>query len=329
MRSLRIAALLVLVVAVLAAVAVKVAVERYEGPGPLDEETVVEIPRGADLEEIARRLAEAGVIDRPLLFRLAVRLDGQARSLKAGEYRFTPAMSMKQAADLLVSGRTVLHALTVPEGLTSTAVVELINGTKGLVGEIEQVPPEGSLLPETYHYARGDSRRELLDRMSAALERTLQELWTARVEGLPLDNPEEALILASIVEKETALAEERPVVASVFINRLRRGMPLQSDPTVIFSLTEGKDELGRRLTRADLKVESPFNTYRIGGLPPAPIANPGRDSIAAVLNPAETDYLYFVADGSGGHAFAETLAGHNRNVARWRKLRRSGTSAGD
>ena len=183
------------------------------------------------------------------------------------------------------------------------------------------MPPEGSLLPETYHFERNEDRNALIARMTAAMDATLAELWAGRADDLPLDTPEEALVLASIVEKETGIASERPHIAGVFVNRLDRGMPLQSDPTVIYALTLGEGPLDRLLTRADLKTDSPYNTYVVPGLPPGPIANPGRDAIAAVLQPLETKDLYFVADGTGGHAFAETLAQHNRNVAAWRAIR--------
>ncbi|HSR71798.1 MAG TPA: endolytic transglycosylase MltG, partial [Kiloniellales bacterium] len=204
---------------------------------------------------------------------------------------------------------------------TSQEAVTLIEQAEYLDGEIETVPPEGSLLPETYHYSRGDRREAVLERMRAALTDALAELWPRRVEGLPLSSPREAVILASIVEKETGLAEERPMIASVFYNRLRGGMRLQSDPTVVYGLAGGSGALGRPLTRADLQTPTPFNTYLIDGLPPEPISNPGRAAIEAVLQPAETEYLYFVADGNGGHRFAETLAEHNRNVAEWRRAR--------
>ena len=221
----------------------------------------------------------------------------------------------------LVAGKTVVHRLTVTEGMTSAEVVAALNAAPDLAGEILKVPEEGSLLPETYHYALGDNRAVLIERMQRAMARLVDELWEARDPALALDDAQQAVVLASVVEKETALADEMPVVAGVFHNRLRQGMRLQADPTVIYALTGGKKPLGRALRRADLWVESPYNTYRNKGLPPGPIANPGRAALAAVLHPAETDALYFVADGSGGHAFAKTLDEHNRNVARWRAKR--------
>ncbi len=279
------------------------------------------VPRGAGLGAIARTLAEAGVIENPLLFKLGVRVIDSAGRLRAGEYRFPAAVSMRGAVDILESGRAVVRSLTVPEGLTGVEVIALLSATEALIGETGPAPPEGSLLPETYHFALDDDRAAMLGRMSAGMAAALAELWDGRTQGLPLKSPEEALVLASIVEKETGVAEERPLVASVFINRLKRGMRLQSDPTVVYGLNGGQGPLGRALTRKDLQAPSAYNTYLIDGLPPGPIANPGRASLAAVMNPAQTRYLYFVADGSGGHAFAETLAEHNRNVRRWRRLR--------
>lgn len=295
--------------------------EHFEAAGPLESDTVVYIPPGSGLDRIASTLSREGVIADPLVFRLGTRVLGAARGLKAGEYVFPAAVSMRGIVELLESGETLVRRLTVPEGVTSQEAVTLIEQAEYLNGEIEAVPPEGSLLPETYHYSRGDRREAVLERMRAALTDALAELWPRRVEGLPLSSPREAVILASIVEKETGLAEERPMIASVFYNRLRGGMRLQSDPTVVYGLAGGSGALGRPLTRADLQTPTPFNTYLIDGLPPEPISNPGRAAIEAVLQPAETEYLYFVADGNGGHRFAETLAEHNRNVAEWRRAR--------
>jgi UPF0755 protein len=218
----------------------------------------------------------------------------------------------------------VIRKLTIPEGLTSTQIRDILAKAEGLSGS-PLTAPEGSLLPETYDYAWGDTRAGLIRRMAAAQRTTLEALWRERQTGLPLTGPREAVILASIVEKETGAASERARVAAVFHNRLRRGMRLQSDPTIIYALTGGKTRLGRNLNRADLAIDHPYNTYRIKGLPPGPIANPGRAALIAVLNPVKSTELYFVADGSGGHAFAKTLKEHNRNVAKWRRLlRRTG-----
>ena len=287
-------------------------------PGPLAEPQRVIVEKGAGLGTIAGMLQQKGAVERELLFKLTAWAMGAGRALRAGEFEIPARASLVEVIETLRSGELIERRLTVPEGLSSLQILALLRRTEGLEGDIEAPPREGSLLPETYSFHYGDSRAALLERMAAAQDRALAELWPGRAGGLPFISAYEAVTLASIVEKETALAEERPLVASVFINRLDRGMRLQSDPTVIYGLTEGAP-LGRALTRADLESDTPYNTYRYSGLPPTPIAHPGRASIAAVLNPAETDYLYFVADGSGGHAFAETLTEHNRNVRQWRR----------
>ena len=293
----------------------------FTQPGPLDATRRVVVEAGMGLEGIAERLTEANVISDPLVFRIGAKLTDQATRLKAGEYEFPPGVTMQGVLDQLNTGDTVVRRLTIPEGLTSAEVVTLIEAAEGLVGEVPEIPAQGVLLPETYHYAWGDSRADLVARMRASLQAALDELWIGRADGLPLETPQQAVVLASIIEKETGVDGERALVSSVFINRLNRGMRLQSDPTVVFALTEGAGPLDRTLTRADWQVEHPYNTYRIDGLPPGPIANPGRAALAAALAPAESDYLYFVADGTGGHAFATSLAEHNRNVARWRRVR--------
>jgi len=230
---------------------------------------------------------------------------------------------MKEVAELIASGVTLVHRITVPEGLASAEIVTLLMDAEALEGDISEVPPDGALLPETYHFHRGDARTEILDRMRQSMTEALAEAWEKRAENLPLKSPQEALVLAAIVEKETGVDRERALVAGVFVNRLRKGMPLQSDPTVVYGITLGAAPLGRALTRKDLAKPTPYNTYQINGLPPGPIANPGRAALEAAVNPAETEFFYFVADGNGGHAFAKTLAEHNRNVAKWRKHQRS------
>ncbi len=289
-------------------------------PGPLEAERVLTVPRGG-LAEIARTLEAEGVAAPAWALVLLARRDGLERALKAGEYRFPAAASPRAVLDLLASGRVVLHRITVPEGLTTAEVLELLRDAPVLDGELPPPVPEGSLLPETWLVPRGEPRARLVERMRAAMRATLDELWPKRAQGLPYREPAEAVVLASLVERETARPEERPLVAAVFVNRLRRGMRLQSDPTVVYALSGGRSALDRPLTRRDLELDHPFNTYRIDGLPPAPIAHPGRAALEAALAPAAVDYLYFVADGTGGHAFARTLAEHNRNVARWRRLR--------
>jgi UPF0755 protein len=293
-------------------------------------ETTVLVPQGAGVAQIGRQLAEAGAVEDPRLFTLGVRLLGGGRPLRAGEYRIPAGASAREIMEMMAAGRTVVRRLTVPEGLTTAEIMRLVAEADGLQGDLPpeaEWPAEGTLLPETYFYSWGDDRRALIDRMARAMEETLAELWPKRAPDLPLETPHEAVTLASIVEKETGLPEtglpeERPRVARVFVNRLNRGMPLQSDPTVIYSLTAGRHAMGRALTRSDLAIDHPYNTYTVRGLPPGPIANPGRASIEAVLNPIESDELYFVADGNGGHLFARTLKEHNRNVARWRALQR-------
>lgn len=289
--------------------------------GPLDETTTVVVPRGAAVPEIGRLLAERGVIDDGQLFAIGVRLFGGPLPLRAGEYLFVAHGSARDALRVLQSAEPVVRRITVPEGLTVAEIGMLIGAAEGLDGEM---PPleEGTLLPETYHYSWGDTREGVVERMRKLMDAVINELWLQRAPDLPIATRREAVILASIVEKETSLAEERPRVAAVFVNRLERGMKLQSDPTVVYALTDGNGVLGRALVRADLKIVHPYNTYSITGLPPGPIANPGRASLAAALNPADTKDLYFVADGNGGHAFARTLAEHNRNVARWRRIQR-------
>lgn len=300
--------------------------------GPLAEPALVELPSGSGLIAIANRLESAGVVRDALVFRVMVTLDGGARALQAGEYEISPGASMTDVYDQLRDGDVVLHSVTIPEGLTSAMIVRLLTENDLLTGEIDAIPAEGALLPETYRVVRGTSRQALLERMAAAHDAVLEELWPNRAADLPFDTIEEAVILASVVEKETGVAAERPEVASVFVNRLRRPMRLQSDPTIIYGLTQGEplrnaagERRGiRRSEIDDVNRTNPYNTYQIDGLPPGPICNPGRASLEAVLNPATTPYYYFVADGTGGHAFARTLNEHNANVDRWREIERGG-----
>jgi UPF0755 protein len=319
------ALLVVLLIAALAGLVAFNVARQFESPGPLATEMNLVIPAGAGLATIARSLTDAGVIRDALTFRLGVTYHDAAHGLKAGEFSFPAMASMRQVMEILERGETVVHRLTIPEGLTSQEIVALVASAEGLTGDPGPAPTEGSLLPETYYYSWADERGLLIERMATAQQELLRELWANRDPNLPLAGPEEALVLASIVEKETAVDGERALVASVFINRLKRGMRLQSDPTVVYGLTQGQGPLGRALTRKDLNMPSAYNTYLIDGLPPGPIANAGRAALQAVFNPATTGYLYFVADGSGGHAFAKTLDEHNRNVAKWRKLQRQQT----
>jgi len=287
-------------------------------PGPLPAAVSVIIPRGASVAAIAYQLDRREVISNTYLFRLLARTSGVESSLRAGEYAFSAGVSMREVLRMLREGETVVRKITVPEGWTVQQVVALLLESPGLEGPVAP-PREGTVLPETYQYTWGDSREDVLRRMSVAMHGALDELWRGRAADLPIADPDDAVVLASVVEKETALPAERPRVAAVFLNRLRAGMRLQADPTVVYAIWGG-NAASRPLTLADLQFPSAYNTYVSDGLPPGPIANPGRAALQAVLQPAQTDELYFVADGSGGHAFARTLAEHQRNVLRWRKL---------
>jgi UPF0755 protein len=294
------------------------ALHLYRAPGPLAAPTQLVVPRGGSAA-IAAALEGAGVIQDGRLFAAAAWATRGQGALRAGEFQFPAGASVADVLEVLRHARPVQRRLTIPEGLTARQVAALLERAEGLTGEVP-VLDEGGVLPETYAYQWGDARAALVRRAAAAMEAALAEAWAARAPGLPLATPREALVLASIVEEETARPEERPRIAAVFLNRLRRGMPLQSDPTVVYAVSGGAGALDRALSRADLERDHPFNTYRNRGLPPAPIAAPGRESLRAVTRPAATEELYFVADGSGGHAFARTLEEHNRNVARWREI---------
>lgn len=300
---------------------------QFMKPGPLAVDTVVIVPRGAGIDAIARVLKSGGVIDEELIFRIGARTLGREKPLLAGEYEFPNGTSAREAMEILQSGKTVVRRLTIPEGLTTAEILDRLTNTEGLFGAVTMRPADGELLPETYHFSYGDQRNDMVRRMQAAMRETLDELWKRRSPDLPYETARALVTMASIVEKETARANERQRVAGVFVNRLKIGMRLQSDPTVVYAITAGKTSFDRALTRADLETASPYNTYVTGGLPPGPIANPGRASLEAALKPADTGDLYFVADGTGGHAFARTLAEHNRNVARWRALTKNKSAA--
>jgi len=292
---------------------------RFNADGPLTGSKSVVISRGADLDSIAGLLQRQNVIDSAFIFSNGVRLSKAAEKLKAGEYVFEAGASMRDVMNALVSGKAILHSITVPEGLTSEQIVARLSDDPVLIGKIGAIPAEGSLLPETYKFSRGTTREQIVDQMRRAHERAIAEIWARRSSDLPIGTPEEFVTLASIVEKETGKADERPLVAAVFINRLRQNIRLQSDPTIIYGLFGGAgNPPDRPIFRSDIDKPTPYNTYLIDGLPPGPIANPGRAALEAVANPSRTDDLYFVADGTGGHVFATTLAEHNRNVARWR-----------
>lgn len=287
--------------------------------GPLSESTIIWIKPGMGVRDIAAMLEEDGVIRREEFFLAAAKVRQADTRLRAGEFQIEPEASVLEVVDTIVSGKIYMHLITFPEGLTTRTILSLVEANDVLEGDITLEPAEGDLLPETYAYPRGDTRDDLVRRMMEAHDEVLDLLWATRADDLPFDTKEEAVVLASIVEKETGVASERPLVASVFVNRLRRGMRLESDPTIIYGLTGG-EPLGRGLRQSELRSQTPYNTYVITGLPPTPIANPGKESIAAVLNPADTDFLFFVADGTGGHAFASTLSEHNANVQKWRRI---------
>jgi UPF0755 protein len=299
--------------------------DKFNAAGPSRQATTVVIPKGAGISGIADLLAQSGVIDNTFTFKMGVKLASGGKALRAGEYAFPPGVSQRAAMRLMIDGKAVQHRITIPEGLTSTEIFQLLMDTPLLEGNLPNPPGEGTLLPETYQYLRGESRAALADRMQRDMKTALEKLWAERDQSIPLTKPEEAVVLASVVEKETGKPDERARVAAVFYNRLKKGMPLQSDPTVIFAITNGKKRLDRSLTYDDLKTDSPYNTYLNPGLPPAPIANPGIDALKAVLHPIKSKDLYFVADGTGGHAFAETLDAHNKNVAQWRKVQKAAT----
>jgi UPF0755 protein len=295
------------------------------GPGPPPKEggtdTTVILKHGSNLPQIAETLAEAGVIRLPFTFGVLAKLTGGGQHLRAGEYSVPARASASDILAMIRAGKIVRHLVTVPEGLSSAQVADILNANPVLSGDAP-VAPEGSIMPQTYDVERGQDRAEVVQQMQAAQARLAQALWAERAPGLPYRTLEQALSMASIIEKETALPAERPHVASVYLNRLAKGMRLESDPTIIYGITKGRP-LGRSLTHADVVDPTPWNTYAVAGLPPTPIANPGRASIEAALHPARSGDFYFVADGSGGHVFAETYAQHQKNVARWRSIARS------
>ncbi|MBN9023797.1 MAG: endolytic transglycosylase MltG [Rhizobiales bacterium] len=325
---------------------------QFDNPGSLQQATTITIDRGVGVRDIADRLQRDGVISSKWLFVAGVWLNREGNNLKAGEYAIPAHASMREVMDLLVDGKSVVYRITIPEGLTSQQVVACLTAdgvpagedipgltndqevrcresAAALVGPAPPVPPEGSVLPDTYAFSRGDSRANILNLMMRERDRVLTDVWARRAPDLPITTIDELATLASIVEKETSLADERTRVASVFINRLRLNMRLQSDPTFIYGIYGGAGKPdGYVATAKDRDTPTPYNTYTIDGLPPGPIANPGRASLEAVANPSRTRDLFFVADGSGGHAFAETYEEHLRNVARWREIKASGGATG-
>lgn len=292
----------------------------FTGPGPLTSEKTVIVAKGAGIIQIARQLEREGVISRADVFQYGTRLLGESRPPKVGEYKFGTASSQRQVLNKILEGDTVIRKFTVLEGETTFMVLEKLDKAEGLEGVITISVREGELLPETYFYSWGDARNSMVERMRSAMQKTLDELWEKRAADLPYKTRREALIMASIVEKETSVDREYPIIAGVFINRMRIGMKLQTDPTVIYGITNGERILGRGLKRSELKGKTAYNTYVIDGLPPGPISNPGKMALQAAMNPENTKYLYFVANGRGGHHFAKTGKEHLRNVAKWRVI---------
>ena len=295
--------------------------QRFEAPGPLAQDKIVNIPRAYGVRDIADLLQREGVIDQPLVFvGAALVLKARGEELKFGEYQFARQATLRDVVDTIVEGKVVQHLLPIPEGLTSEQIVQRLLEVEALSGNIKEIPREGTLLPEGYRFTRGMAREQLIQRMQESQRRVLREIWDRRMQDLPVRTPEQLVVLASIIEKETGRPEERTRVASVFVNRLKQRMKLQSDPTIIYGLVGGRGTLGRPIMRSDIDQPTPYNTYVIEGLPPGPIANPGRASLEAAANPARTKELFFVADGTGGHVFAENYDAHQRNVARLRVI---------
>lgn len=293
---------------------------QFRAPGPLAAPADFVIDKGESFTSVSNKLLAQGIVSNATILRIGARYAHLDSGLKFGEYQIPAGASMEEVLKLLNAGGNVVRQIVVPEGLTSAQVVAMVEARDDLSGEITATPPEGMLAPAGYDVQRGDDRTALLERMQAEQQRILQAAWDGRAADLPLSSPEELLTLASIVEKETGVAAERARVASVFVNRLKRGMRLQTDPSVIYGITRGAAPLGRGLRASELAAPTPYNTYLVAGLPPTPIANPGAQAIAAAAHPEPTNDLYFVADGSGGHVFAATLEEHNRNVAAWRRI---------
>jgi UPF0755 protein len=300
---------------------------RFEAPGPLENDKIVNIPRGLGVRDIADLLVREGVIEQPWVFTGGVYVLKQKDSLKYGEYQFVKRASLGDVLETITEGKVVQHALTVPEGLTSEQIVARLLQNTALAGTVKEIPREGTLLPETYKFTRGATRESIIQRMQQSSQRVLHEIWQHRAQGLPFKTPEELLIMASIVEKETGRPDERSRVAAVFINRLKQNMRLQSDPTIIYGLTGGKGSLGRPIMKSEIEQATPYNTYVINGLPTGPIANPGMASLEATANPARTKEIYFVADGTGGHVFSDNYEQHQKNVAKLRAVENGNAAA--
>ncbi|MBC2884601.1 endolytic transglycosylase MltG [Ochrobactrum sp. CM-21-5] len=293
---------------------------QFDSEGPLTEETTFLVKRGAGISEVSNSLENRDIVSDARIFRYGMRTLGHENDLKAGEYAIPAGATMRDVMNILISGKSIMYALTIPEGLTVKQIFDRISANDTLVGEMpKEMPPEGALFTDTLNFTRGTSRTEIIDRMIASQKKLVDDLWAKRRSDLPVKDRNEFVTLASIVEKETGIASERPHVASVFVNRLNKGMRLQSDPTIIYGLFGGAGKPSNRpIFKSDIEKPTPYNTYVINGLPPTPIANPGRAALEAVANPLDTGDLYFVADGTGGHVFSATLKDHNDNVRKWR-----------
>jgi UPF0755 protein len=311
---------IILILAIAGGIAWSYGKHKFETPGPLDRDKVVNIPKGLGLRDIADLLARENVIEQPWLFIGGVLVLKAKDDLKYGEYKFTKQATLHETIETIIEGKVVQHAFTIPEGLTSEQIVARLAEVDFLSGNIREIPKEGTLLPETYNFPRYTTREQAIQRMQNAHRRAVQEIWDRRSGDLPIKTPEQLVTLASIVEKETGRPDERSRVAAVFVNRLRQRIKLQADPTIIYGLVGGKGTLGRPIMRSEIEQPTPYNTYVIEGLPPGPIANPGRASLEAAANPARTKEIYFVADGTGAHAFAENLAQHQQNIAKLRQF---------
>ncbi|NKC48797.1 endolytic transglycosylase MltG [Ochrobactrum anthropi ATCC 49188] len=295
---------------------------QFDGQGPLTAETTFLVKRGAGIAEVSNSLENREIVSDARIFRYGMRTLGHENDLKAGEYAIPAGASMRDVMNILISGKSIMYPLTIPEGLTVKQIFDRISADPTLVGDMpKDMPPEGSLFTDTLNFTRGTTRSEIIDRMVASQKKLVDDAWAKRGSDLPIKDKNEFVTLASIVEKETGIASERPHVASVFVNRLKKGMRIQSDPTIIYGLFGGAGKPSDRpIFKSDIEKPTPYNTYVINGLPPTPIANPGKAALEAVANPLDTEDLYFVADGTGGHVFSKTLQEHNANVRKWRSV---------
>jgi UPF0755 protein len=311
---------IIILIAIIGGIGLAVGKQRFEAAGPLDQEKIVNIPRGSGLTDIGDLLQREGVIDQKWVFVGGVLLMKAKDELKSGEYQFPRKVTLRDVVDTIIEGKVVQHHITIPEGLTSEQVVARLLENDILSGSLREIPREGTLLPETYKLVRGTTRERAIQLMQQAQQKVVKDVWDRRSPDLPIKTPEQLIIMASIIEKETSRADERTRVAAVFMNRLKQRMKLQSDPTIIYGLVGGKGALGHALTRSEMDQPNPYNTYTIEGMPPGPIANPGRASIEAAASPSRTKEIYFVADGTGGHTFSETKDQHDRAVGRLRAI---------